>query len=167
MEIKKGDTVVVISGEEKGKKATVIKSNPSKHKVVLDGVNMVTKHVKPRGANQPGGKVQQPAAIDVSNVMLVCPECGKATKVAHDKVDGKNVRKCKKCGAVIDVKAAAKKATAKKTVKKSVKKSTEEPAAEQATTEEVETAPKAKKATKKTTAKKTAPKAEATETEVK
>jgi len=160
MEIKKGDTVVVISGEEKGKKATVIKAYPSKHKVVLEGVNMVTKHMKARGANQPGGKVEQPAAIDVSNVMLVCPVCGKATKVAHAKADGKNVRTCKKCGAVIDQKAA--KATAKK-AKKSVKKSTEEPAAEQTATEEVETAPKAKKATKKTV-KKTAP---ATETEVK
>ena len=163
MEIKKGDTVVVISGEEKGKKATVIKAYPSKRKVVLEGVNMVTKHMKPRGANQPGGKVEQPAPIDVSNVMLVCPECGKATKVAHDKVEGKNVRKCKKCGAVIDTKAAPKKATAKK-AKKSVKKS-EEPAAE-AVTEETETAPKAKKATKKAT-KKTAPATDATETEVK
>ncbi|MBQ9369855.1 MAG: 50S ribosomal protein L24 [Clostridia bacterium] len=163
MEIKKGDTVVVISGEEKGKKATVIKAYPSKRKVVLEGVNMVTKHMKPRGANQPGGKVEQPAPIDVSNVMLVCPECGKATKVAHDKVEGKNVRKCKKCGAVIDTKAAPKKATAKK-AKKSVKKS-EEPAAE-TVTEETETAPKAKKATKKAT-KKTAPATDATETEVK
>ena len=122
--------------------------------------------MKARGANQPGGKTKQPAPIDASNVMLVCPECGKATKVAHDKSDGKNVRKCKKCGAVIDVKAA-KKATAKKT-KKSVKKSTEEPAAEQTANEEVvETAPKAKKATRKTATKKTAPKADATETEVK
>jgi len=161
MEIKKGDNVVVISGEEKGKKASVIKAYPSKNKVVLEGVNMVTKHMKARGANQPGGKVQQPAPIDASNVMLVCPECGQPTRVAHDKVDGKNVRKCKKCGAVIDVKAAQKKATAKKT-KKSVKKSTEEalPATEEAVTEP---APKAKKATKKTAAKK----AEATETEVK
>jgi len=167
MEIKKGDTVVVISGEEKGKKATVIKAYPSKHKVVLEGVNLVTKHMKPRGANQPGGKVEQPAPMDVSNVMLVCPECGKATKVAHDKADGKNVRKCKKCGAVIDVKEAPKKATAKK-AKKSVKKS-EEPAAEavaETVAEETETAPKAKKATKRTT-KKTAPATDATETEVK
>ena len=161
MEIKKGDNVVVISGEEKGKKASVIKVYPSKNRVVLDGLNMVTKHVKARGANQPGGKVQQPAAIDASNVMLVCPECGAATKVAHAKVDGKNVRKCKKCGAVIDVKATAKKASAKKaTAKKSVKKSTEEelPATETTVTEE---APKAKKTASKKTTKK------ATETEVK
>ena len=119
MEIKKGDNVVVITGEEKGKKATVIKVIPAKNRVVLDGLNMVTKHVKARGANQPGGKNKQPAPIDASNVMLVCPECGAATKVAHVKADGKNVRKCKKCGAIIDVKAAPKKATAaKKTVKK-------------------------------------------------
>ena len=165
MEIKKGDNVVVISGEEKGKKATVIKAYPEKRRVVLEGVNMVTKHVKARSANQPGGKMEQPAAMDVSNVMLVCPVCGEPTKVAHDKVDGKNVRKCKKCGAVIDAKAAPKKATAKK-AKKSVKKSEEEalPATEEAVTEE---APKAKRAPRKTAAKKAAPKAEATETEVK
>ena len=164
MEIKKGDTVVVISGEEKGKKATVIKAYPSKRKVVLEGVNMVTKHMKPRGANQPGGKVEQPAPIDVSNVMLVCPECGKATKVAHDKVEGKNIRKCKKCGAVIDTKAAPKKATAKKA--KKVKKSTDEAEAEVPATEEA-SEPKAKKAPRKTATKKASPKTEATDTEVK
>jgi len=172
MEIKKGDNVVVISGEEKGKKASVIKTYPDKHRVVLEGVNMVTKHVKARSANQPGGKVEQPAPIDVSNVMLVCPVCGQPTRVAHAKADGKNVRTCKKCGAVIDVKAAPKKATAKKT-KKAVKKSTEEEALP--TTEEAvvgapvtEEAPKAKKATRKTATKKAAaPEADATETEVK
>ena len=123
MEIKKGDNVVVLTGKDKGKKAAVIKAYPADNKVVLEGLNMVTKHVKARSAQQPGGKVEQPAAIDASNVMLVCPTCGKATKVAHEKVDGKNVRKCKKCGAVIDAKAAPKKATAKKaTAKKSAKK---------------------------------------------
>ena len=155
MEIKKGDNVVVLTGKDKGKKAAVIKAYPADNKVVLEGLNMVTKHVKPRGANQPGGKTEQPAAIDVSNVMLVCPECGKATKIAHEKQDGKNVRKCKKCGAILDGKAAAKKATATKkaTAKKSVKKAAEVelPATEEAVSEE-KPAPKktaVKKATKK------------------
>ena len=142
MEIKKGDNVVVLTGKDKGKKAAVIKAYPADNKVVLDGLNMVTKHVKARSAQQPGGKVEQPAAIDASNVMLVCPACGKATKVAHEKVDGKNVRKCKKCGAVIDAKAAPKKA--------------EKPANAAETTEKTVKATATKKATKKA-----APKAEA------
>lgn len=155
MEIKKGDNVVVLTGKDKGKKAAVIKAYPADNKVVLEGLNMVTKHVKPRSANQPGGKVEQPAAIDVSNVMIVCPECGKATKIAHDKVDGKNVRKCKKCGAVLDGKATAKKQTAKKaTAKKSVKKAADaEIPAEGAAQTETKAAPKKKTAVKKTTAK--------------
>ena len=149
MEIKKGDTVVILTGKDKGKKGAVVKASPADKKVVVENLNMVTKHVKPRGANQPGGKLDQPAAIDVSNVMLVCPVCGEATKVAHEKVDGKNVRKCKKCGAVIDGKTAQKKATAKKATAKKTKKVEEAPA-EQAT-EQVTEAPKkaAKKATKK------------------
>ena len=155
MEIKKGDNVVVLTGKDKGKKAAVIKAYPADNKVVLEGLNMVTKHVKPRSANQPGGKVEQPAAIDASNVMIVCPECGKATKIAHEKVDGKNVRKCKKCGAVLDGKATAKKQTAKKaTAKKSVKKAADaEIPAEGAAQTETKAAPKKKTAVKKTTAK--------------
>ena len=141
MEIKKGDTVVMLTGKDKGKKGTVVQARPADKKVVVEGLNMVTKHLKPRGANQPGGKVDQPAAVDVSNVMLVCPICGEPTKVAHEKADGKNVRKCKKCGAVLDGKGAAKpkKAAAKKSKK-----------AEEAVAPTVE-APKkaAKKATKK------------------
>ena len=144
MEIKKGDTVVMLTGKDKGKKGTVVKASPADKKVVVEGLNMVVKHVKPRGANQPGGKMDQPAAVDVSNVMLVCPVCGEATKVAHEKAEGKNVRKCKKCGAVIDGKTAAKKATAKKATAKKSKKADEAPA-------ETSEAPKkaAKKATKK------------------
>ena len=152
MEIKKGDTVVILTGKDKGKKGAVIKASPADKKVVVEGLNMVTKHVKPRGANQPGGKVDQPAAIDVSNVMLVCPVCGKATKVAHEKADGKNVRKCKKCGAVLDGKAVAKKATATKkaTAKKSVKNADAELP--------VEEAPATEKAAPKKTVRKTAKK---------
>ena len=155
MEIKKGDTVVILTGKDKGKKGAVIKASPADKKVVVEGLNMVTKHVKPRGANQPGGKVDQPAAIDVSNVMLVCPVCGKATKVAHEIADGKNVRKCKKCGAVLDGKAVAKKATATKkaTAKKSVKKADAELPVEEAPATEK---PAPKKAVRKTAAKKSA-----------
>lgn len=152
MEIRKGDNVVVLTGKDKGKKGTVITAYPADNKVVVEGLNIVIKHMKPRGANQPGGKVNKPAAIDASNVMIVCPECGAATRIAHDKVDGKNVRKCKKCGAVLDVKAT-KKPAKKASVKKSVKKAAEAevPAEETAATE---TAPKKKTAVKKATTKK-------------
>ena len=152
MEIKNGDKVVVLAGKDKGKEAKVIKAYPADNKVVIEGVNMVVKHVKSRGANQPGGKVDQPAAIDVSNVMIICPECGKPTRIAHEKIDGKNVRKCKKCGASLDQKAT-KKAAKKASVKTSVKKAEEDlPAAEEAVTE---TAPKKKTAVKKSTKKAT------------
>ena len=147
MEIKKGDNVVVLTGKDKGKKAAVIKAYPADKKVVVEGLNMVTKHVKPRGANQPGGKMDQPAAVDVSNVMLVCPICGEATKVAHEKAEGKNVRKCKKCGAILDGKTATK-STKKSSSKKSKKA---DDAAVPATEEAAET--KGKKPTKKSTKK--------------
>ena len=152
MEIRKGDNVVVLTGKDKGKKGTVITAYPVDNKVVVEGLNIAIKHMKPRGANQPGGKVNTPAAIDVSNVMIVCPECGAATRIAHDKVDGKNVRKCKKCGAILDAKAT-KKSAKKASVKKSVKKKDAEaevPAEEIAATE---TAPKKKTAVKKATKK--------------
>ena len=148
MEIKKGDTVVMLTGKDKGKKGTVVQARPADKKVVVEGLNMVTKHLKPRGANQPGGKVEQPAAVDVSNVMLVCPICGEPTKVAHEKADGKNVRKCKKCGAVLDGKTATKKSGRKPAPKKGAKA----PAADAPATEApAPTAPK-KPRKKKTSA---------------
>ena len=150
MEIKKGDTVVMLTGKDKGKKGTVIKASPAEKKVVVEGLNMVVKHMKPRGANQPGGKVNQAAAVDVSNVMLVCPVCGMPTKLAHDKAEGKNVRKCKKCGAIIDGKTATKKSTAKKaTAKKTKKADADLPKEEVATTEKAAPKKTAKKTTKK------------------
>lgn len=151
MEIKKGDTVVILTGKDKGKQGSVVVAYPADKKVVVDGLNMVTKHVKPRGANQPGGKMDQPAAIDVSNVMLVCPICGAPTKVAHEKAEGKNVRKCKKCGAILDGKTATKKGAKKATPKKSTKKAAEAELPKEEAVAESKPAPK--KATKKATKK--------------
>ena len=151
MEIKKGDTVVILTGKDKGKQGSVVVAYPADKKVVVDGLNMVTKHVKPRGANQPGGKMDQPAAIDVSNVMLVCPICGEPTKVAHEKAEGKNVRKCKKCGAILDGKTATKKGAKKETAKKSAKKAAEAELPKEEAVAESKPAPK--KATKKATKK--------------
>ena len=110
MNIKKDDTVIVISGKDKGKKGKVIKAMPKENKVIVEGVAMVKKHQKPRGQGMPGGIVDKEAAISASKVMIVCPKCGKPTKVGHKFVEGegkasrRKVRVCKNkgCGATID-----------------------------------------------------------------
>lgn len=124
MKIKKNDKVLVIAGKDAGKTAKVLVAMPKENKVVVDGVNVQKKHAKARTANQVSEIKSQSGAIDVSNVMVVCPACDKATRVAY-KVEGdKKVRVCKKCGAVLDVaeakevKKAEKKTTAKKTTTK-------------------------------------------------
>ena len=100
LKIKKGDTVKVITGKDKGKEGKVISVDVQKGKVVVEGANMVTKHTKPSQANPNGGIVQKEAAIDISNVMLVVG--GKATRVGFEVKDGKKVRVAKATGAVID-----------------------------------------------------------------
>lgn len=100
MHVKKGDKVVVLSGKDKGKEGLVIRALPAEGKVIVEGVAVVKKAVRPSAQNQQGGFVEKEAAIDVSNVMLVCPKCGKPTRVGHDVNDkGDKVRVCKKCGA--------------------------------------------------------------------
>ena len=99
MNVKKGDQVEVLSGKDKGKRGEVIVALPSEGKVVVRGVAVVKKAQRPTQANQQGGMVEKEAAIDVSNVALVCPTCGKAPRVGHAEEDGKKVRVCKKCGA--------------------------------------------------------------------
>ena len=99
MNVKKGDKVVVLSGKDKGKESVVLRAMPAEGKVVCEGVAVVKKATKPNAQNQQGGIVSQEAAIDASNVQLICPKCGQATRVGHKK-DGKNkLRVCKKCGA--------------------------------------------------------------------
>ena len=111
MFVKSKDQVVVISGKDKGAKGKIIAASPKTGKVVVEGVAIVTKHQKSRQQGQPGGIIKKEAFIDASNVMLICPKCGKAVRVAHKVVettgkDGKAVRKnariCRKCGAEID-----------------------------------------------------------------
>ena len=101
MEIRKDDTVVVLSGKDKGKQGKVLKADPKGGKVIVAGVNVATKHQKPRGQQQEGGIIQMETPIYVCKVQLVCPKCDQATRVGHRRVDGKNVRICKKCGAEI------------------------------------------------------------------
>ena len=122
MKVKKNDTVLVLSGKDAGKTAKVLVAIPKKNRVVVDGVNVQKKHKKARSAQEVSEIVNQSGAIDASNVMVVCPVCGKATRVAY-KVEGdKKVRVCKKCGAVLDSAKEAKEV--KKEAKKKSKKAT-------------------------------------------
>ena len=97
--VKTGDTVVVLSGKEKGKQGKVLQVSPKEGKVIVEDINKVKKHVKPRNAQQQGGIVDAEAAMYASKVMAVCPKCGKPTRVAHKFLeDGTKVRICKSCG---------------------------------------------------------------------
>ena len=107
MKIKTGDKVKVISGHYKGTVGEVKAVSPKTNKIIVEGVAMVKKHQKPRGQAMPGGIIEKEAAIPACKVMLVCPTCKKATRVAHKfvEVEGQKpqkVRSCKKCGATID-----------------------------------------------------------------
>ena len=99
MNVKKGDTVVVLSGKDKGKKGKVQSTKPSEAKVVVEGVNLVTCHTKPRRQGEEGGIVKKEAPIYACKVMTVCPKCSKPTRVAHKIEGGKKTRVCKHCGA--------------------------------------------------------------------
>ena len=90
MEIRKGDLVEIICGgiEAKGKRGKVLAASPKNGTVVVEGLNMVKRHTRPRSAQQPGGIIEKPRAIDVSNVMIVCPACDKTTRIGH--VAGEN-----------------------------------------------------------------------------
>ena len=103
LKIKKGDTVRVIAGKDKGKEGKVLRALPKKGRVVVEKVNVVKKAMRPTQANPSGGISSMEAPINVSNVMLVCPSCKAATRVAHrfDEA-GKKHRVCKKCGKDID-----------------------------------------------------------------
>ena len=146
--IKKGDTVVVIAGKEKGKSGKVTEVSPKDNKVLVEGVNIVTKHQKARKQDEKSQIVKKNAPVEASNLMVVCPSCGKATRVAHNTVDGKKVRICKKCSASLDKEFAK---AVKKEAKKSAKaeaKAAEKPVAKSTTKAAPKTATqKSKKAT--------------------
>lgn len=101
LKIRKGDTVKVISGENKGKQGKVLEVMVAERKVIVEQVNLVSKHTKPNANNTQGGIVKKEAPINISNVMLVDPSSGKPTRVGRKKVDGKLVRYAKKSGEVI------------------------------------------------------------------
>lgn len=100
--VKTGDTVVILSGKDKGKTGKVLQVSPKEKKVIVEGLNMATKSVKPRRQGETGGIVKAEAAMYACKVQLVCPKCNKGTRIAH-KIDGdgNKVRVCKHCGAEI------------------------------------------------------------------
>ena len=102
MNIRKDDTVVVLSGKDKGKKGKILAADPKGMKVIVAGVNVASKHRKPRNQQEEGGIIKMETPIYACKVQLVCPKCGKATRVGHTvKADGKRARVCKKCGAEV------------------------------------------------------------------
>lgn len=102
LHVKKGDTVVVLSGKDKGKQGKIITSMPDKGKVIVEGVNKVKRHSKPSLKVPNGGIIAKEMPLHACKVQLVCPACNKPTRIAHKEVAGKNVRVCKKCGEVVD-----------------------------------------------------------------
>ncbi len=129
MNVKKGDAVKVIAGSDKGKTGQVLAVNTKSDRVVLkgDGLKTVKCFVKPRNAQEKGGIIEREASVNVSNVMIICPSCNAATRVAHNITVDENGKKiktrvCKKCGESLDVKASKSAKTAKKATKKTATK---------------------------------------------
>ena len=99
LHVKQGDTVMVISGKDAGKVCKVQSALPREGKIVVEGVNMVTRHVRPRNASEQGGRIEREGAIYASKVMLYCDKCKKPTRISKQTLaDGTKVRVCKKCG---------------------------------------------------------------------
>ena len=102
MRVAKDDTVIVISGDDRGKSGKVLKVFPKKRRIIVEGINFIKRHTKPRSRMQPGGMVEKEAPIDVSNVMIVCPRCGDGIRPKRTRMaEGRSVRTCNKCGEII------------------------------------------------------------------
>lgn len=123
IKLRSGDKVVVLAGKDKGKTGKILAVEPSDNAVIVEGVNIVSKHKKARNAQDKAGIIKKESKIDVSNVEIICSDCKKATKIAYGEEKGKKFRKCKKCGASLDkgieIKKSAK--SEKKADKKEVK----------------------------------------------
>jgi len=108
MNIKKGDTVLIIAGKDRGKQGVVSRALPQVNKVIVEGLNIAKKHIRPQGQTRQGGIIEKAMPLQVSNTMLICTECGKPTRVAHDRrpmgtnQKVRSVRVCKKCQKVIE-----------------------------------------------------------------
>jgi large subunit ribosomal protein L24 len=103
LRIKKGDTAIVLTGKNKGKSGRILSVLPSKEKVIIEGLNIVKKHMKPSKKYTQGGIIEKESPIHISNVMLMCPKCNKPTRISNIVLDdGRKLRTCKKCSELID-----------------------------------------------------------------
>lgn len=129
LNVKKGDTVVILTGKDQGKTGKILSVSPKTGRVVVDGANEITKHIKARSANEQSRIEKKNGTIDASNVMVLCPACGKATRVAMKFEGEKKLRVCNKCGALLDAKAekAEKKTKKAKAAKAEVADNAEAP----------------------------------------
>lgn len=98
MKIKKGDNVLIISGKDKGRTAKILRALPKERSVLVEGINLKKKHVRPKKQGEKGQIIEKPSAIDVSNIKIICPKCGKATRVGYRVEKDRKARICKKCG---------------------------------------------------------------------
>ena len=98
MKIRKGDQVLIILGKDRGRKGKVLKAFPKELKILVEGINLKKKHVRPKREGEKGQIVQIPAPIQISNVKVICPKCGKATRVGYKITENRKSRICKKCG---------------------------------------------------------------------
>jgi large subunit ribosomal protein L24 len=97
MRIKKGDTILVISGKDKGKKGKVIESFPKTNRIIVEGVNLRKKHQRPKKQGEKGQIITLPGSISIASVKLICPKCNKATRIGYKVSEKNKVRICKKC----------------------------------------------------------------------
>lgn len=97
MEIKSNDTVLIIAGKDKGKSGKVNEVFPKNNRIIVDGLNIIKKHVKPKKEGEKGQRVEVSRSINVSNVKLICPKCKQATRIGHRILDNSKTRICKKC----------------------------------------------------------------------
>jgi len=98
MEIKSGDTVSIIAGKDKNKTGKVTKVFPKTNKIIIEGLNLIKKHIRPKKQGERGQRVEIPQPINISNIQIVCPKCKKTTRIGHRILGNSKVRICKKCG---------------------------------------------------------------------
>ena len=103
MQIRKNDSVMVISGKERGKTGKVLRVNPEEDAVIIERINVVKRHTKPRGPQQAGGIIEKEASIPASNIMIMCDKCNAPVRIGHKVLaDGNKVRVCRRCAEVLD-----------------------------------------------------------------
>ena len=101
--LKKGDIVILISGDDRGKKGKILNMNKKKNSVIVEGANLIKKHMRPRRQGEPGGIIEKESLVHISNLKLICPKCGEPTRVQKTRLENKkNIRVCNKCNEFID-----------------------------------------------------------------